>query len=97
MQKTLIAGLLLGGSVLIGASLPAQAGVTRSIIAMPDVVAAMDDVHQAREAREAPRRENRRADRRNDRRRADAEQTVDNGIQLVREGGSRRSRGRDGR
>jgi hypothetical protein len=93
MQKSLIAGLLLGGTFLLGAALPASAGVTRSIIAMPDVVAAMDDVHQAREAREAPRRENRRADRR----RADAEQAVDGGITLVREGGVRRSHGTRGR
>jgi hypothetical protein len=97
MRKNIITGLLLRGVALLGAALPAQAGVTRSIIAMPDVVAAMQDVHQAREAGEAQRRENRRADRRADRRRADAQQAVESGIVLVREGGSRRSRGRDGR
>lgn len=93
MRNSILAGLLLASTALFGATLPAQAGVTRSIISMPDVVAAMDDVHQAREAREAPRRENRRADRR----RADAEQAVDSGIMLVREGGVRRSRGARGR
>lgn len=96
MRKSLLASLLLGSTVLLGASLPAHAGVTRSIIAMSDVVAAMDDVHQTREAGEAPRQENRRADRRNDRRRADAQQSVENGIMLVREGGARRSRGTRG-
>jgi hypothetical protein len=97
MSKSLIASLLLGSAVMVGATIPAQAATTRATLTLPEVAVMLDDVQQAREAGEAPRRENRRNDRRNDRRRAEAEQGFDAGVVLVREGGSRRGRGRDRR
>lgn len=87
MRKTLLAAPALVALALTGLPLLSPPAAAMPAIAPGAVQAALqaDDIAPAREAGEAPRRENRRGDRR----RAEVEETVESPILLVREAGSR--------
>lgn len=86
MRKILIASLLAGGSFLLPHTADAamRATADAAILGAPSI-------EQAREAGEGARRE----DRRQDRRRPNVDESVSDGILLIREGGSR-NKGRRG-